>query len=81
MLINSCFCILVMSVGANELFIATAKIYSGFSILLMSCSSLIAPIVLCYIVCIEKQKGANPSSHSELSVMSDENRHQKDEIY
>ena len=48
--------VLVMSVGANGLFIATAKIFSGFSILLMSCSNLITLIVLSYIVCIMKRK-------------------------
>ena len=75
-----CSSVVIMSVGANGFFVATATIYSGFSILLMSCSSLIALIVLCYIVCIEKRKGKTPSSHSELSTMSDENSHQKDEV-
>ena len=71
--------VLVMSVGANGLFIATAKIYSGFSILLMSFSNLISLIVLCYIVCIKKHKGTTTSSYRELSMKNDEDRHKEDE--
>ena len=64
--------VLVMSLGANGLFVATAKIYSGFSILLISCSNLIALIVLCYIVYIKKHKGATTSGYSGLSTKDDE---------
>jgi len=71
--------VLVMSVGANTLFYATAKIYSGFSILLMSCSNLIAFIVLCRIVCIKKHERATTSTHSELSTKDDEKNHKHDE--
>ena len=49
--------ILVMSVGANGLFAATAKIYSGFSILLMSFSNLISLIILYYVICTKKHNG------------------------
>ena len=71
--------VLVMSVGANGLFFATAKIYSGFSILLMPFSNSIALVVLCYIVCIKKHKGITTSSYSELSMKNYEISHKEDE--
>ena len=71
--------VLVMSVGANGLFFATAKIYSGLSILLMSFSNLIALIFLCYIVCIKKHKGTSTSGYSELPEKDDGNSQKQDE--
>ena len=71
--------VLVMSIGANGVFIATAKIYSGFSILLMSCSNLIALVVLCYAVLLKRHEGATTSSYSELSTTDDESGHKQDE--
>ena len=71
--------VLIMSMGANTLFYATAKIYSGFSILLMSCSTLIAFIVLCRIVCIKKHERATTNCCSELSTKDDEKSDKHDE--
>ena len=65
--------VLVMSVSANGLFVATAKIYSGFSILLLTFSNLIALIVLCCIVCTKNHKGITTSNYSGLSTKEDEN--------
>jgi len=64
--------VLVMSVSANGFFVATAKIYSGFSILLLSFSNLITLIVLCYVVCFKNQKGISTSSYNELPRKDDE---------
>ena len=41
---------LVMSAGANELFVAAAKIYSGLIVLMMSFSNLILLIILYYVI-------------------------------
>ena len=71
--------VLVMSVGANGLFVATAKIYSGFSILLMSCANFISIVILCYIVYIKGHKGTITSGHSKLPTKDDEDSHKKDE--
>ena len=71
--------VLVMSVGANGLFVATAKIYSGLSILLMLCSSLLSLVILCYILCVKKHEGATTSGQSKLSTKDDENSHKEDQ--
>ena len=44
----------IMSVAANWLFVATVKIYSGFSILLMSFTNGISFLILCYVVFIKR---------------------------
>ena len=46
---------LIMAAAANGLFIATVKVYSGFSILLMSCANLVALFILCYSFLITKR--------------------------
>ena len=52
----SCFGLLtglsmfITSVAANGLFVATVKIYSGFSLLLMSMSNVVSLLILCYIL-------------------------------
>ena len=40
---------LIMAVAVNPLFTATVMIYSGFSILLMSCANFVALVILCYV--------------------------------
>ena len=50
---------LIMAAAANGLFIATVKVYSGFSILLMSCANLVALFILCYAVSITKLGSKN----------------------
>ena len=65
--------VLVMSVGANGLFVATAKINSGFSMLILSFSNVIALIFLCCIVCMKSHKGIITSNYSGLSTKEDEN--------
>ena len=50
---------LTMAAVANGLFIATVKIYSGFSILLMSTANLVALGVLCFAFFITKRKSRN----------------------
>ena len=69
--------ILVMSIGANGLFVATAKIYSGFSILLMSCSNFVSLIVLCYIACMMKRTETTTNSYSGLSANDGDDDHCK----
>ena len=71
--------LLVMSLGANGLFIATATVYSGFSILLLSFSNLIALAVVCVIVCMRKHKGAKTGSNGESSAEETESSHKQDE--
>ena len=50
---------LIMAATANGLFIATVKVYSGFSILLMSCANLVALIILCCTFLITKRNSKN----------------------
>ena len=64
--------VLVMSVGANGLFIATAKIFSGFSMLLVSFSNTACIIILCYIVCINKKKETTEESDKKLLTKFDD---------
>ena len=45
---------LIMAVGANGIFTATAKIYSGFSVLLMSFTNLVSLVILCYTYCTKE---------------------------
>ena len=59
---------LVMSSTANALFAATAKIYSGLSILLMSVSSLVCLGVLCYVVCTRESKTYEKLLAKEMSI-------------
>ena len=66
--------VLVMSLGANGLFIATAKIYSGLSMLLISVSNAACIVVLCYIVCIiNKEKEPAKERNTELSTKFNDN--------
>ena len=60
--------VLVMSVGANGLFIATAKIYSGFSMLLVSFSNAVCIVILSYIVCTNKNKEPVEERSKKLST-------------
>jgi len=46
---------LIMAAAANGVFIATVKVYSGFSILLMSCANLVALFILCCTFLITKR--------------------------
>ena len=71
--------LLVMSLGANGLFIATATVYSGFSMLLLSFSNLIAFAVVFVIVCMRKHKGATTGSNGESSAEETESSHKQDE--
>ena len=71
--------LLFMSLGANGLFIATATVYSGCSILLLSFSNLIAFAVVCGIVCMRKHKGTTTDSNGESSAEETENSHIQDE--
>ena len=64
---------LVMSTTANALFAATAKIYSGLSILLISVSSLICLGVLCYVFCAKERNGAATSAYDKLSNKENNN--------
>ena len=50
---------LIMAAVANGLFIATVKVYSGFSIFLMSTANLVALGVLGYAFSITKRKSSN----------------------
>ena len=59
---------LIMSPTANALFAATAKIYSGLSILLMSVSSLVCLGVLCYVVCTKKSKATATNNYDKLAT-------------
>ena len=65
--------VLFMSVGANGLFFATAKVYSGFTIMLMSCSNLMAFIVLCYAVCRNRKRETAKDNYSEFSMNLSDN--------
>ena len=44
----------IMSVAANGLFVATVKIYSGFSILLMSFTNFVSFLILYYILFVKR---------------------------
>ena len=66
-------CELIMSVAANGLFIATAQIYSGFSILLMSVANVISFVILCYIVCRNVHDEANADDYHNLPTEEDKN--------
>ena len=59
---------LVMSLAGNALYAATAKVYSGFSILLMSGSCLVCLAILCYVYFIKDLKvNAVNDDHTLLS--------------
>ena len=60
--------ILIMSLAANGIFAATAKVYSGFSILLMSFSNIIALATLCYVVCRKEHKGMSNDDYQKVST-------------
>ena len=47
----------IMSPAASAVFAATAKIYSGFSILLLACSCTIALALFCYVIFVKERKG------------------------
>ena len=65
--------ILIMSLAANALFAATAKVYSGFSILLMSFSNLIALATLCYVVYRKEHKGMSNDDYQKVSTEGNDN--------
>ena len=64
---------LIMSPTANALFAATAKIYSGFSILLMSVSSLVCLGIMCYVVCTKKSKATAANDYQKVSTKQNKN--------
>ena len=66
-------CGLIMSVAANGLFIATAQIYSGFSILLMSVANVVSFAILCYIVCRNGHEEASADDYHNLPTEEDKN--------
>ena len=57
---------LIMAVVANGFFIATAKVYSGFSILLMSCANLVALVILCYVYFTKDRKKTASNDYQKL---------------
>jgi len=57
---------LIMAVVANGLFIATAKVYSGFSILLMSCANMVALAILCYVYFTKDRKATADNGYQKL---------------
>ena len=57
---------LVMAVVANGFFIATAKVFSGFSILLMSCANFVALAILCYVYFTKDRKKTADSGYQKL---------------
>ena len=58
---------LIMAVSANGLFIATAKIYSGFSVLLMSFTNLVSLVILCYTYCTKELLVESTDEYQEVS--------------
>ena len=58
---------LIMAVVANGFFIATAKVYSGFSILLLSAINFMALIILCIVYLTSDQAGNTNSHYHRLS--------------
>ena len=60
--------IFIMSVAANGLFAATAKVYSGFGILLLSFSNIVSFAILCCIVCARGAKGITSNSYRKVSI-------------
>ena len=57
---------LVMAVVANGFFIATAKVFSGFSILLMSCANFVALAILCYVYFAKDRKKTAENGYQKL---------------
>ena len=64
---------LLMSQAANALFAATAKVYSGLSILLMSGSCLVCLVILCYIVCTKQSEPTATNTYDKLSTKEENN--------
>ena len=62
---------LIMAVVANGFFIATAKVYSGFSILLMSCANFLALGILCFVYYTRDRKSTTDSDYQ--TVLKTEN--------
>jgi len=58
--------VLILGTFANGLFAATAKIYSGFSILLMSCTNVVAFTILCFLYFTKEKREANSDSYQKL---------------
>ena len=60
-----------MNFGANNLFVATANIFPGFSILLLSCSTFIALVIVCCLRSIypEKNNSIHNNSQHELEPL------------
>ena len=64
---------LIMSLAANALFAATASVYSGFSILLISLTNLVALIMLCYVFFTKERKGLSTNDYSEVPTDGKDN--------
>ena len=64
--------VLIMSVASNGLFIATAKIYVGFSILLMSFVSCVSLAILCYIYYTKEDEGETTDDYQNISTKENE---------
>ena len=58
----------VMAVASNGLFAATAKVFSGFGMLCMSCLNVVCLIILFYIV-LRKRKVATPINYDKIATM------------
>ena len=58
---------LILGMVANGLFAATAMIYSGFSILLMSCANMVALAILCFSILYQRQKDAASDFYQKVS--------------
>ena len=61
----------IMSVAANGLFVATVQIYSGFSILLMSFSNIIALFFLCYVYFTKGDEGITNDKYGKALINID----------
>ena len=62
----------ILAVGANGLFVATVKVFTGFSLLLMGSTSLISLIILLYIVFTKEREGSTDDNYNEVSTNGDD---------
>ena len=64
---------LIVAVGSNGLFVATVKIYPGFSLFLMASANIISIGVLLYIVCSKERGGSRHDDFNEIPSNDSDN--------
>ena len=62
---------LIMAVGSNGLFVATAKVYTGLSMLVMASTNLVSLAILLCIVCTKDRDGSRLDDCNKTSARED----------